>query len=479
MNKSSIFVWGVCFLLLGAFIGVSFNVGIYYALVVLLITFFLAIRLKHGKLKALAILLVFFLLGFLKAEISSWNQSTYTNYYDKKVYFKGYIVKDPETYKQKFKRITLKPDNKKQLLLTTLYTRDQYFYGDYVFVSGKIKEPNSEGDFNYKRYLESKNIYAQISSPDIFVLTPAKGVSFKYNPAIYWSLKFKHWVYQQFQQRLPKEQAGLLVSLLVGQKELLSEKTITEFTKAGLAHIIAVSGFTLTLILLFCNKLGVYIGKKKAWAICLAVAFLYIVMADFAAGVIRAALMSGIFVIGKSFGRQYALLPALALTAGLLVLQNPLIIKYDIGFMLSFLSILGILFFVPLIEMFLEKLHIPKKFEIQSIIATTLAAEISTIPLTLYFFQQFSVVAPISNLLILPLLPVCLALGYLVCLPLIGFLTAKLLLIPLSYSLFVVSKLAAFKYSTLNFGISSSVLVVTYIGICLGYVALKRRLKDS
>ena len=478
MNKSSIFVWGVCFLLLGAFLGVSFNKGIWYALVFLLVLF-LVTHLKHERLKTLAILLIFFSVGFLKAELSSWKQSQYQSFYDKKVYFKGYIVKDPETYKQKFKRITLRPENQKQLLLTTLFTRDQYFYGDYVFVSGKIKEPNSEGDFNYKRYLESKNIYAQLSSADIFVLSPAKGSSFKYNPAIYWSLKFKHWVYKQFQQRLPKEQAGLLVSLLVGQKELLSEQTITEFTKAGLAHIIAVSGFTLTLILLFCNKLGAYIGKKKAWAICLAVAFLYIVMADFAAGVIRAALMSGIFVMGQSFGRQYALLPALAFTAGLLVLQNPLIIKYDIGFMLSFLSILGILFFVPLIESFLEKLHIPKKFEIQSILATTLAAEISTIPLTLYYFKQFSVVAPISNLLILPILPVALALGYLVCLPLIGFLIAKLLLIPLNYSLFVVSKLAALKYSTLNFGISSSVLIATYIGICLGYIALKRRLKDN
>jgi len=479
MNKSSIFVLGVCFLLFGAFLGVSLNRGIYYALAILLTMFLLAIYSKNKRLKILAILLIFFLLGFLRAELSSWKKSTYKNYYDQKVYFKAYIVKDPETYKQKFKRITLKPENRKQLLLTTLYTRDQYFYGDYVFVSGKIKEPNSAGDFNYKRYLESKNIYAQISAPDIFVLTPAKGISFKYNPAIYWSLKFKHWVYKQFQQRLPKEQAGLLVSFLVGQKELLSEKTITEFTKAGLAHIIAVSGFTLTLILLFCNKLGVYIGKKKAWAICLAVAFLYIVMADFAAGVIRAALMSGIFVLGQSLGRQYALLPALALTASFLVLQNPLIIKYDIGFMLSFLSILGILFFVPAIEMFLEKLHIPKKFEIQSIIATTLAAEISTIPLTLYYFQQFSVVAPISNLLILPMLPVSLALGYLVCLPLIGFLTAKLLLIPLNYSLLVVSKLAALKYSTLNFSISNTVLIITYIGIFLGYIGIQKRLKDN
>ncbi|MHB8871322.1 MAG: ComEC/Rec2 family competence protein, partial [Candidatus Doudnabacteria bacterium] len=319
MNKSSIFVWGISFFLLGSFIGVSKQTGLIFPLVVFLFVLFYSFEFKKRSLVISSIFLSFFLFGFFKAEISSWEQSKYLKYYDKRVFFKATITKDPETYKQKFKRITLKPDGLDQMLLTTFFTRDQYFYGDHVFVSGKIKEPRSDDDFNYKRYLQSKNIYAQISSPEIFVLTKASGFTLNSNPAIFWSLKFKHWVYKQFQDKLPKEQAGLLVSLLVGQKELLSEQTITEFTKAGLAHIIAVSGFTLTLILLFCNKLGAYIGKKKAWAICLAVAFLYIVMADFAAGVIRAALMSGIFVFGKSLGRQYALLPALALTAGVLV----------------------------------------------------------------------------------------------------------------------------------------------------------------
>ncbi len=479
MNKSSIFVFGVSFFLSGSFLGVSFKTGIGSAIFIFVFALLLALLIKDKRLRISMILLSFFMLGFLKAEFSSWKMSEYAKYYDRKVFFKGYIAKDPETYKGKFKRITIKAEGTKQLLLATLFTRDQYFYGDYVFVSGKIKEARSFGDFDYKRYLETKNIYAQISSPEIFVLSKAHGFSFKYNPGIYWSLRFKRWVYKQFQERLPKEQAGLLVSLLVGQKELLSEKTISEFTKAGLAHIIAVSGFTLTIILLFCNKLGTYIGKKKAWAICFLVAFLYMVMADFAAGVIRAALMSGIFVIGKSLGRQYSLLPALAFTASLLVFLNPLIIKYDIGFMLSFLSILGILFFVPIIEIFLKKLKVPERFEIRAIIATTLAAEISTIPLTLYYFQQFSIVAPLSNLLILPIIPVCLALGYLVCIPLIGFLTAKVLLIPLNYTLFVVSRLAAFKYSTLNLKINSFVLTLGYIGVFLGYWFLKTRLKDN
>ena len=478
MNKSSIFVWGISFFLLGSFLGVSKQTGIILPLILFVFGLFCSFKIKERRLKIFAIFLVFFLLGFLKAEVSSWETSTYSKYYGQKAFFKATITKDPEIYKQRFKRITLKPEGFDQMLLTTFFSRDQYFYGDHVFVSGKIKEPRSDDDFNYKRYLQSKNIYAQISSPEIFVLTKANGFTLNSNPAIFWSLKFKHWVYKQFQQKLPKEQAGLLVSLLVGQKELLSEQTITEFTKAGLAHIIAVSGFTLTLILLFCNKLGAYIGKKKAWIICLAVAFLYIVMADFAAGVIRAALMSGIFVFGKSLGRQYALLPALAFTAGALVFLNPLIIKYDIGFMLSFLSILGILFFVPPLEILLEKIHIPKRFEIRSIIATTLAAEIVTVPLTLYYFQQFSVVAPLSNLLILPILPICLALGYLVCFPLIGFLIAKILLIPLNYSLFVVSTLSSFKYSTLNFKIQASVLILAYIGIFLFYRALMRKLKD-
>ena len=159
MNKSSIFVWGISFFLLGSFLGVSKQTGIILPLILFVFGLFCSFKIKERRLKISAIFLVFFLLGFLKAEVSSWEESKYSKYYGQKAFFKATIAKDPETYKQKFKRITLKPEGFDQMLLTTFFTRDQYFYGDHVFVSGKIKEPRSDDDFNYKRYLQSKNIH--------------------------------------------------------------------------------------------------------------------------------------------------------------------------------------------------------------------------------------------------------------------------------------------------------------------------------
>jgi competence protein ComEC len=433
MNKSSIFVFVLVLFIAGCWVGVTwFNLG-------------------H-------------------------QENSYNSYFEQKVIIEGYVVSDPEVYQQNQHRFEILPESIfKQKIFITTYSKDIFNYGDKIYLIGKLKQPKNTGDYDYVNYLAAKGIFAQISSSDIFITGKSK-----LNPLIYYSLKVKHFVYRSFQHRLPKEQAALLIALIVGQKDLMSKDVVAAFSATGTAHLIAVSGYILTLLLAFSGQASAYIGKMKTLLISLSIAMVYIVMAGFAPGVIRAAIMSGIYVLSKSFGRQYQLMPALVLTAAILVAQNPLIVKHDIGFALSFLSIVGIIYLSPILKDLLS--FLPEKFLIKEIVCTTLAAQFITVPLTVYYFKELSLIAPIANLMIIPMVEPILAIGYFLCLPIIGAVVSKLVLIALNYILLVVIGLAHLPYAIIGASLTANQMVLIYIAEFCAYLLKclsKLNIKDS
>jgi competence protein ComEC len=416
------------------------------------------------------LLIVLFIAGaWVAVNFYGWgiHPNQYQEYFGKKVILNGSVLSDPLS--APFGQISyqIRPEGRySQNLLTSSSAKAPLQYGDKIYLIGKIKEPKNFSDYNYVNFLKSKNIYAEISNAEVFV------ISRNYlNPVVYFGIKVKHFVYRKFQENLPREQAALLIALIVGQKNLMSKNTVAAFQVAGVAHLIAVSGFILTLLIIFAEKFSPYVGWKNTWALCLAVAVIYIVMADFAAGVVRAAVMSGIFLISKKINRQYHLLAALGSTAAILIIQNPLIVRYDIGFALSFLSIVGIVLFAPILKILLAKL--PDQFHIREIVSVTLAAQLITLPLTIFYFKQISLVAVFVNLLIIPIVPFILAIGYFLCLPVVGFVVGKIVILPLNYILLVVFGAARLKFASAGFVIGPGMMVGIYLAeSCLYLLAL-------
>ncbi len=399
-------------------------------------------------------------------------RNQFQEYFDKKVIVEGNVVSDPLPASFGQINYEVQPITKySQKILVSSSAKTPVRYGEQVYLIGKIKQPKNFNEYNYVNFLKSKNVYAQMTA-DAFVITPGYG-----NLVVYFGLKVKHFVYKKFQQSLPKEQAALLIALIVGQKNLMSKNAIAAFQIAGVAHLIAVSGFILTLLILFAERLSVYLGWKKTWALCFLIAVIYLVMADFAAGVVRAGIMSGVYLISKKINRQYNLLVALGLSAAVMVLLDPLIIRYDIGFALSFLSIVGITLFTPIFKILLSK--IPETFQIREIMAVTLAAQTITLPLTIYYFKQISVLAVLVNVVIVPIVPLVLSIGYFLCIPFVRFLVAKILLIPLNFILIFVFAVAKIKWASLNIAISSNVVVVIYLVEGGLYLLALPRLKED
>jgi competence protein ComEC len=135
-------------------------------------------------------------------------------------------------------------------------------------------------------------------------------------------------------------------------------------------------------------------------------------MTGFSASGIRAATMGSIFIFSGALGRQNTSSRTIVLAAALMLLQNPLLLTYDIGFQLSFMASMGIIYFKPLVSGFLRILFKEKLTEISDIISVTISAQVFTLPLMVYDFGVMPLVAPITSILILPVLPWILSFGF-------------------------------------------------------------------
>jgi competence protein ComEC len=138
-------------------------------------------------------------------------------------------------------------------------------------------------------------------------------------------------------------------------------------------------------------------------------------MTGASASVVRAALMGMLVLLGWWFGRSANTARALWLSLFFMTLWNPKLLYFDIGFQLSFAATLGLIYISPFMEKFTKRF--PDPFGLTSGAATTIAALIATIPFSIIYFRQFSFVAPLSNMLTLPLVPLIMLSGFLIAIP--------------------------------------------------------------
>jgi competence protein ComEC len=120
--------------------------------------------------------------------------------------------------------------------------------------------------------------------------------------------------------------------------------------------------------------------------------------------------MGGLFLLGQYLGRMSVSFRSIVIAAALMLACNPLLLKLDVGFQLSFLAIIGIIYLAPVFQNWLRR--VPKYFQLRNILAMTLSAQVFTLPVLIYNFGYFSLVAPVTNILTVPLLPFIMILGF-------------------------------------------------------------------
>ncbi|HYV33243.1 MAG TPA: ComEC/Rec2 family competence protein, partial [Candidatus Limnocylindria bacterium] len=262
------------------------------------------------------------------------------------------------------------------------------------------------------------------------------------------------------------------MGILIGARKTLPQSVIDNFNTTGVSHVIAISGFNISIIIKSLEYLAKLFGRRFSFWLSLIIIFSFVILSGASASVIRAAVMGSLLLIAFNIGRQYSITPALFFSAAVMLLINPKILFWDIGFQLSFAATLGIVYFSPLLDQITQ--NWPNPVQLKSILLTTMAAIVSTLPLILFYFGRLSLVAPLVNILILPFVPLTMLLGFLTVLPFVGAGFAFLANFLLLYMLHVTEFFAGLKYSSLEVKISSWMFLVLALVVFGLYFGLKQ-----
>ncbi|MDD5032020.1 MAG: ComEC/Rec2 family competence protein [Patescibacteria group bacterium] len=340
----------------------------------------------------------------------------------------------------------------KILVTTNLYPA--FSYGDELEIKCELEAPEKFNDFAYDRYLARFDIYSTCFYPEIKMI---KGGGGNYFYKKIFSLKNR--LHEAINYGLPEPEASLAGPLLLGYKKNISASWQEKFSQSGLSHIMAISGTNISILAALVMSLLLGLGLARRQAFWLASLFLlsYVILVGAPASAMRAGVMGFLVLWAMKLGRLNKLTNSLVLAAAILLLANPRLLRDDIGFQLSFLAVLGMVYFPPIFERLLSKFtnpqNLPKILKIiYDIFSLTLAAQIFTIPIIAFNFSQVSLIAPVSNLLVLWCLPfltiaVLIALGLSLALPNLAWLFFLPALLVLKYIMAVVDWSAGLPYA--------------------------------
>jgi competence protein ComEC len=208
---------------------------------------------------------------------------------------------------------------------------------------------------------------------------------------------------------LPEPVASFGLGLLMGQRTSLPESVLNSLSIVGLTHIIAVSGYNLTIIIDKVRRRMSKYSKYQSVVISGMLMFVFVLMTGFSASIVRASLVSSLGLLTWYYGHNIKPLVLLTLTAALTAGYYPLYLWSDVGWWLSFLAFFGVLVIAPLIIKLWEQKG-RKLNTVNSIIIESLCAQIMTAPLIMLVFQRFSLIGIVSNVLTIPLVPLAMLL---------------------------------------------------------------------
>ncbi len=283
-------------------------------------------------------------------------------------------------------------------------------------------------------------------------------------------------------KNLSPPQSGILSAILLGNKQELSKKFKEKLNIAGIRHITAISGMHIVILSSILLGLGIMLGLYRGQAFYFAVSFmwLFILMVGFQPSAIRAGIMGTVFLLAEKLGRQKTADRTLFLTAGVMLAINPSLLRYSVGFQLSFLATLGIIYLMPTFQNWISKIKPIKALKFDGLLAMSFSAQVFVLPLLIYHFGQFSIISPLTNLLVVPLLPLLMGAGFLfIILGSIWWPLGFIFLFPTWLMLTYITKLtnffASLSFSALNFNIHWLWLPLIYTTLAIIIWRIKKR----
>ncbi len=357
-------------------------------------------------------LFLFFCLGLIAGvALFSWHEHTASpqtiDYYiGQKVSFYGEIISEP-TVKGKTVEVdveVLQFSNKNQVegkvrLRTTPWPR--LAYGDKVLVVCQPEKPENS-EFNYQRYLARYGIYALCFRAEVEKLGEGGG-----NPLKRKLYSIKNYSKKILERHIGEPESSLIGPVLFGGGDEIGKEILNDFRRSGLTHIMAVSGFNVAILAAGLGYVFFLCGlrRKLVFLFSALATAAYVILVGAPPSAVRAGIMSILVIYALAIGRLSRLLNVVIITAAGTLIFNPRLLAADIGWQLSFAAVLGLMYLHPIIKKGLDKI-LPKRLNmLGDIVAATLAAQLSTTPISLYHFGQISLISPLANILVVWTIP--------------------------------------------------------------------------
>ncbi len=293
-----------------------------------------------------------------------------------------------------------------------------YQYGQRLLVRGLLSTPptaRQPEQFSYRDYLARQQIFVLMREPELEAL-----VGFTGNPVLLALLQLRQQLQQQIQRGLPEPQAGVATGMLLGIKTAVPEPTYRTYQQSGVAHLLVISGWHLSLVAALFVLLTRVLGWRgwRQFGLVLVGIWLYAVFVGASGSVLRAALMASLVALAAATGRSATGWLSLAASCFVLTLFNPMLV-WDVGLQLSVVATVGLLStglaqVIPLAQR--DPPPLPPALATslsggRELITLTLAAQVYTAPLLVYHFGNVSLIAPLANLLIGPIVGLSMGIG--------------------------------------------------------------------
>jgi len=420
---------------------------------------------------------VLFLIGILNMNFYLYADPKPVNIYNyagskEKVTIEGIISRNPEVSPDRTNLIVATTRVIKDgmvtsvegvILLSVMSSKRLFKYGDLIRFKTRLKIPhnfNNPGGFNYQKYLRYRGIQVRgfINNPSgIVIIRENHGNALKIRLE-----KFRSGLRKLIEENSSPPEGKILQALILGEKKEIPKNVRDKFNRAGISHILAISGLHIGIIAFFSIFIIRCIMKSSEYVllrfniikVSALFAFIPIIVYAFIAGfgisTVRATIMILAFLVAILCGKERELFNTLALAAFVILVISPTSL-FNISFQLSFTAVAAILFVTPRISSLIPKLNMDKNHYFKKVllsialfIIVSLSATLGTIPLVAFYFNRISTVVLLSNLMVIPII------GFIV-LPL-GM--ATIVIAPISTSLAVIF----IKISSFFLGVSVSIV---------------------
>ncbi len=379
--------------------------------------------------------------------------------------FRGtlYVVSVPRQGNRYIKMIAR--DDRGSKMLLRLPRHAPVVFGSEVTGECRRKRPEAFETFDYPRYLLMHGV-TQICTMREYAITGRTQTPLSY------LADMRRYFENNLSHLMPSPESALGNGLIFGGDDRLSQTLQDAFARTGMSHIVAVSGYNVTIIVLAVTGVGIFFGlwRKQAAVLSIVAIVLFVAMIGFPSSGVRAAVMGSLVLFAVMYGRASHVGNAVLFAAATMLLWSPLQLRYDIGFQLSFLAVIGIVLFYPFFQAVVTRGQ--KPFGFLEILLLTISAQLFVVPVIMFHFHTLSLTSLMSNILVLPVLPFTMLFVFLAALcsaffwPLASFF-AWIAYGLLHYEIFIISFFAERSWSSLAVPTFSFPLALLYYMVLL------------